>query len=871
MADTLLEQLELRRLQRVDRPPEAPASPPPTQTPGQGSLLQELQARKSRASAQQQPQAQPQEQGLSAKDYGIGQALNRIDALTLGGGARLYGNVGAAYSSLVDGKDFDTEFEAQRAEAQGYLRNYRDANPVMSTVESMAGGGLSGYNVGGAVAAGARALPGAAGRVLGGALTYSGRPGVTGNLVRGAQNVGAGAAFAAGEAINRGSDDVSTETALGAALGPAGAAAGRLAAETIGKASRALGDIFAPNGEFSKEAADFIRAEGIDPKTIHPATAKHLMEEFERVGNDAARQEAVITDFAAKMQKALADKLKNVDQQGIEALRESKDISQEEYRFGVVLSDAQRRQDESALRRDEAIRNEVYGPQSAKLINQRDATQNAQVQAGLDRFGEEISGRERGILQNAEQLGETVAFLREKTHEQASARYSSAQDAAGGARISADDVEGQVNRVRATFQRKYGRNISSQANEILADYDRLISGVRPASPSTMSDSALGKSLKGEADPGRKKELLDAAIGRGDDAVIDIAEQVTGRRWKNPKIAQASLERFVGPIDDSVVKRPSGSVNFRSLNDIRKRINEMRSGTGYGTPERNQLDTLRQSLDREMDAAFENGLFKGDLGAIGELKDARKVWRDYKSRFFAQKGGEFRDGAGMIIQKMGAREAEPLEIVNSVLGAAKVGAKSDGVKAIRRLKGMLTPEEFGLIQRMAWDKATKGFDAENVAVSRRGGLTPQKIAANIENFTSSDAKGSWLAKEIFNEEQLQDMRRFAALLRKIPYENQYNPSKSGYTGARLGRQALEALVAGGIGTVLGGPGGGVVSAAGAAALRQGISNYTDAVTVRQVASTWKDAQVDDTLRDARLDWAAIVGRNAAVFGGTGQEE
>ena len=883
--------------------------------------------------AMQQPQAQPpaatsEQAGIEElKARGIGQSLNRIDALTFGGASRLYGNVGAAYGSLVDGDDFDTEFEQLRAEADRYLENYRRDNPGTAFAEGAAAGALSGLKVGAAAKAGAGALANTgapvlsqAGKFLQGVFTYYPKGGIGGNAIRATQNAGAGAIFGGATALNRGSEDPGFETAIGAALGPAGAAAGRVVGSAIGAATKKVGDIIAPNGEFTPEAAKIIRDEfGIDPKTIPADEAKALMSEFQRVGNDTAAQEEVIDGFVGRFQQRLADELKGADQRGINALRQEGAISRDEERFGVVLSDAQRRQDANALRRDEAIRNEVYGPNSAQMIQERDATQNRQVQGALDTLGDEFSRRksgpgvvfdtarygdgravEGGSIQmvDVRQLDEALQrtnpqtrLTNERVNPERARRIQQAMDDGTAVPVPIVSVNenGRVAIPDGRHRVKAALEAGQEKIPVFVD-DTDLSNFRQAnilapSGSSTSPRSSGGVISGAEEIGemvaRKREATGRTASRQYEAAQDGARGVTigaGDLGSQVSRARQELEynygrnltgqsqEILNEFDELIAREGAeqAGVDFKSINDVRKRLTAMRSGTGYGTAERNQLDTLRRIIDEETDQAFDDGLFSGDMAALGNLKAARKAWRDYKQLYFQRKGGEFTDDAGLIIQKMGARRAEPTEIVNALFGASKVGEKGSSVRAIRRLKDVFSNDQMNVVRRAAWDAVTKGTSGKNTAVARRGGMTPQAIATNIEAFTSSQGKGYAMAKELFTDDQLKDMRRFAGLLRKIPYENEFNPSKSGHTAARLGRQALEALVAGGIGTIMGGPAGGVVSAAGAAALRQGISNFSDARAARQVARTWRDAKIDETVAQ-NLDWGAILGRNAAVFG------
>jgi hypothetical protein len=280
--------------------------------------------------------------------------------------------------------------------------------------------------------------------------------------------------------------------------------------------------------------------------------------------------------------------------------------------------------------------------------------------------------------------------------------------------------------------------------------------------------------------------------------------------ENTPYAQAAL-RYIGEQAE-----PTIGLNLNETDQIRRRL----SGLKQSAYESRNMEDARaasaivRSFDARIDEAINNGLFTGDRAAVQAWGDARAMHRDYAGTFKSN------DPAGRVVEKIlgrvpGEEGATPNAVVNFLTGAAGTGKGNDLPAIARRLRGILTPEE--------WSAAKQGMFSR--LVERPEGMTewgPAQIGNRLSDFVNGGGRS--LAETMYRPEELALLRGYAGLMRDLtPVRGAVNTS---FTGSavnpvlrRIGSH-LTSLISATIGGVVGhkyGMIGEVVGATGAASV------------------------------------------------------
>jgi spore germination cell wall hydrolase CwlJ-like protein len=162
------------------------------------------------------------------------------------------------------------------------------------------------------------------------------------------------------------------------------------------------------------------------------------------------------------------------------------------------------------------------------------------------------------------------------------------------------------------------------------------------------------------------------------------------------------------------------------------------------------------FDDELETAMAVGLFKGDDQALPALKKARELFSNYQKTFRSQGPG---DSVGKAMEKIVERDATGADISNMLFGKAAIGEKGDAVKLAARLKSLFGPnsEEWSAVRQGLWLRLS----------SQPEGVTdfgPQALSTRISKFLSGD--GADMAKVMFTQKELGEMRRFATVMKTI---------------------------------------------------------------------------------------------------------
>jgi hypothetical protein len=252
-------------------------------------------------------------------------------------------------------------------------------------------------------------------------------------------------------------------------------------------------------------------------------------------------------------------------------------------------------------------------------------------------------------------------------------------------------------------------------------------------------------------------------------------------------AYSSLVNIIPKIDKANVSQ----INLKSLESTRRTLGQYYKAAANDA-DRNAVTMLTKQFDDWLDDTITKGLASGDLDQLNKLKDARTLSRDYFSKFKIDPKSPDVD-AQKVIDKIVSKDLTPVETMNYLFGAAKLGDNQTAVRTAKKFKeifGEKSPE-FDEFRRAAYLRLVQ---------DTQGNIKPaSKIVGEVDELILG--RGSALANEIFTPEQVKSLRQFrSAISKTLTPAEATNPSKTGYEIARLGEDIFKGV---GIISALGG--------------------------------------------------------------------
>lgn len=191
-----------------------------------------------------------------------------------------------------------------------------------------------------------------------------------------------------------------------------------------------------------------------------------------------------------------------------------------------------------------------------------------------------------------------------------------------------------------------------------------------------------------------------------------------------------------------------------------------------------LDIAKREFDSWLDDAIDNALIKGDPATIGQLKRARGLYADYR-RLYG--GGRKDEGAQKIVARLIESGSNEADAVNLLFGRAKLDGSGTAVQALKNIKEIvgdgpeLSALKEGAVLRLM----------SRMSRNEGGGVGNINYKALADDWTEAlDRSGAPLMRELFTPQEIGEMRRFVATLRRLtPPEGSVNRSGSGYEVAR----------------------------------------------------------------------------------------
>lgn len=210
--------------------------------------------------------------------------------------------------------------------------------------------------------------------------------------------------------------------------------------------------------------------------------------------------------------------------------------------------------------------------------------------------------------------------------------------------------------------------------------------------------------------------------------------------KSKSEATGLLDEAGNPISSAGGK----NITLATADNFRKRI----TASVINNTNKNEvraLSILKDNYDNYFDSLIDKGLVQGDPKVIDQLKGARGLWRDYKTKYYG------RDGKALV-GKIVDNNYTPEQTVNFIIGSSDAGAKKEAAAAVLHLKKILGAEspEFTQLKQLQF---TRLF-GDNLSSILDGDLTKQisgeKFAKNVDKLLSQNRT---LARSLYTPEEL----------------------------------------------------------------------------------------------------------------------
>ena len=226
--------------------------------------------------------------------------------------------------------------------------------------------------------------------------------------------------------------------------------------------------------------------------------------------------------------------------------------------------------------------------------------------------------------------------------------------------------------------------------------------------------------------------------------------------------------------------------FKLIQGYQKTINNIARTAAPGSPEALFLSQIKNQVDDAVFNGIEQGFITGDQAVLDALGFATDNYRTYIGLSGKGKGKDSLDrAANAILQKIVNPDYTADKVANVIFGHAKLNTPAQMKLVLKKLKQNLPDDQFNEINSLLKDAILeKAFSG-----SGKSGVTRTNI---INNFTEIFEKNQVVAKEIFNPEEIKQIKQFKNnVLPTLWAEIKLNPSGTGYT--MLGALANKGLL------------------------------------------------------------------------------
>jgi hypothetical protein len=217
------------------------------------------------------------------------------------------------------------------------------------------------------------------------------------------------------------------------------------------------------------------------------------------------------------------------------------------------------------------------------------------------------------------------------------------------------------------------------------------------------------------------------------------------------------------------------VPFKLIQGYQKTINNIARTAAPGSPEAMYLGQIKSQVDDAVFNGIEQGFITGDQAVLDSLKEATDNYRTYIGLTGKGKAkSSLERSANAILEKISNPDYTADKVANALFGHAKLNTPAQMKLVLKKLKENLPTEKFDEVNALLKDAILeKAFSG-----SGKSGVTRTNI---INNFTEIFEKNQFVAKELFNPEEIKQIRQFKNnVLPTLWAEIKLNPSGTGYT-------------------------------------------------------------------------------------------
>lgn len=216
---------------------------------------------------------------------------------------------------------------------------------------------------------------------------------------------------------------------------------------------------------------------------------------------------------------------------------------------------------------------------------------------------------------------------------------------------------------------------------------------------------------------------------------------------------------------SSLAETDGGVRVLSLQEMLQVRRQIRPMRGTNPEDQRALNHVKSTYDDWMQDTVNNALFVGDKSAIQDVKNANRLWYEYRQLTDPRRGSG--DDVQRIISDITTKRRSGDEVANYFLNSTSVGMAGRAARVAGRLRDTLgeTSDEWQALRQAAWTKLL-------TSAGRRA--TPVQVAKAIDRFV--DGEGKELARTLFSPTEMQQFRQFSTTVGTL------NPPKANASGS-----------------------------------------------------------------------------------------
>lgn len=246
-------------------------------------------------------------------------------------------------------------------------------------------------------------------------------------------------------------------------------------------------------------------------------------------------------------------------------------------------------------------------------------------------------------------------------------------------------------------------------------------------------------------------LSDRALKAVSDANI-LVDELT----PSTKSTLSYLTHFTEQLGDNIK-----SVSVKKIENVRRIVNnQIDKATGA---DKKAVIAIKNEFDNWLDESVTEGLMSGDPEVFTQLKQARELRAEFGRRFESDR----------FISGIVGGEKTANEVVNYMIGAGKIGAKGNAVKAVQSLKNAVGNDH----QAIAALK-------EAVVIKLIEGKGMTAVATDLHHAVSKGTRGHSYMAELFSPRELAELSRLkTAVDHLVPDGQTVNHSNTAYVVLR----------------------------------------------------------------------------------------